>query len=165
MMTNQPDTDSMIHSLSRHVLGNPVVFAASQLKPGARHRLVLQLLRAAARLDHRANPITDQTAFTLRKNSLGAPVLFVEDNPGPSVSFSRGRETMWAAICSTDRVGIDAANPEEFNEAVKKASENVMSSFATQMFGSLGTSGGVDMYNSTGELPIKYWKFFGRIMD
>ncbi|MHA1196088.1 MAG: aldehyde ferredoxin oxidoreductase C-terminal domain-containing protein, partial [Promethearchaeota archaeon] len=30
-------------------------------------------------------------------------------------------------------------------------------SFATQMFGSLGTSGGVDMYNATGELPIKYW--------
>lgn len=51
----------------------------------------------------------------------------------------------------------EAANPEEFKEAVKKATDNVMSSFASQMFGSLGTSGGVDMYNSTGELPIKYW--------
>jgi aldehyde:ferredoxin oxidoreductase len=33
----------------------------------------------------------------------------------------------------------------------------VKSSFATQMLASLGTSGGLDMYNSTGELPIKYF--------
>jgi aldehyde:ferredoxin oxidoreductase len=50
-----------------------------------------------------------------------------------------------------------AARPEEFKEAVKKTTEEVMASFATQMFGILGTSGGVDKYNSEGELPIKYW--------
>lgn len=47
--------------------------------------------------------------------------------------------------------------PEEFKEAVKKTTENVLASFATQMFGILGTSGGVDKWNEEGELPIKYW--------
>ena len=51
----------------------------------------------------------------------------------------------------------ETAEPEEFKEAVKAATDNLMSSFATQMMGSLGTSGVVDMYNETGELPIKYW--------
>jgi len=51
----------------------------------------------------------------------------------------------------------EAAKPEEFKEAVRITNENVMASFAAQMFGTLGTSGGVDIYNSTGELPIKYW--------
>ncbi|MBY8987127.1 MAG: aldehyde ferredoxin oxidoreductase family protein [Candidatus Lokiarchaeota archaeon] len=52
----------------------------------------------------------------------------------------------------------NAFEPEEFKEAVKKTINNINSSFATQMFGDLGTSGVVDMYNATGELPIKYWK-------
>ncbi len=51
----------------------------------------------------------------------------------------------------------EAANPDEFKKAVEVARENVMSSFATQMFGILGTAGGVDKYNVEGELPIKYW--------
>ena len=51
----------------------------------------------------------------------------------------------------------DSAKPEEFKEAVKTATEEVMGSFATQMFGVLGTSGGVDRWNSEGELPVKYW--------
>jgi len=51
----------------------------------------------------------------------------------------------------------EAAEPDEFKETVKAATDNLMSSFATQMMGSLGTSGVVDMYNASGELPIKYW--------
>ncbi len=51
----------------------------------------------------------------------------------------------------------ESAKPDEFKEAVKAATDNLMSSFATQMMGSLGTSGVVDMYNASGELPIKYW--------
>ncbi|MBD3194914.1 MAG: aldehyde ferredoxin oxidoreductase [Candidatus Lokiarchaeota archaeon] len=51
----------------------------------------------------------------------------------------------------------EAAKPEEFKEAVKNMLENVNNSFTTQMFGMLGTPGGVDKYNMEGELPIKYW--------
>ncbi len=51
----------------------------------------------------------------------------------------------------------ETAEPDEFKAAVKAATDNLMSSFTTQMMGSLGTSGVVDMYNASGELPIKYW--------
>ncbi len=47
---------------------------------------------------------------------------------------------------------------EGFKEAVKVTNDAINSAFATQMFGDLGTSSGVDMYNASGELPIKYWK-------
>lgn len=52
---------------------------------------------------------------------------------------------------------FEAAEPEIFKEAVKDMIENVNNSFTTQMFGMLGTPGGVDKYNMEGELPIKYW--------
>jgi aldehyde:ferredoxin oxidoreductase len=44
-----------------------------------------------------------------------------------------------------------------FKAAVSETNSAVSASFMTQMMASLGTGGGVDMYNSTGELPIKYW--------
>jgi len=51
----------------------------------------------------------------------------------------------------------DAFAPEEFKEVVKVTTDEINSAFATQMTRELGTSGVVDMYNETGELPIKYW--------
>ncbi len=48
----------------------------------------------------------------------------------------------------------DAFAPEEFKEAVKVATDAINSSFATQLFGELGTSYALDMYNETVELPI-----------
>jgi len=51
----------------------------------------------------------------------------------------------------------EATDPEGFKEATKRALENVKSSFASQMFGMLGTAGGLDKFNTEGELPIKYW--------
>jgi len=51
----------------------------------------------------------------------------------------------------------DAFAPEEFKEAVKTTVDHIKSSFMTEMFGDLGTSSPVDMYNASGELPIKYW--------
>lgn len=68
-----------------------------------------------------------------------------------------GSKKLKAIAIKSKKKPYDSAKPEEFKEAVKKATENVMASFATQMFGILGTSGGVDKYNSEGELPIKYW--------
>jgi aldehyde:ferredoxin oxidoreductase len=69
-----------------------------------------------------------------------------------------GSKKLKAIVIKAKKRPYEAANPEEFKKSVKNAIENVNSSFASQMFGSLGTSGGVDMYNSTGELPIKYWR-------
>jgi aldehyde:ferredoxin oxidoreductase len=69
-----------------------------------------------------------------------------------------GSKKLKAIVIKAKKRPYEAENPEEFKKSVKEAIENVNSSFASQMFGSLGTSGGVDMYNSTGELPIKYWR-------
>ena len=52
----------------------------------------------------------------------------------------------------------NAFEPEGFKQATKLTTDTINSAFATQMFGDLGTSSGVDMYNASGELPIKYWK-------
>jgi aldehyde:ferredoxin oxidoreductase len=68
-----------------------------------------------------------------------------------------GSKKLKAIVIKAAKRSYEAANPEKFKESVKNTIENVNSSFASQMFGTLGTSGGVDMYNSTGELPIKYW--------
>jgi aldehyde:ferredoxin oxidoreductase len=52
---------------------------------------------------------------------------------------------------------FEAAKPDQYKEAVSEMIDNVNNSFTTQMFGMLGTPGGVDKYNMEGELPIKYW--------
>ena len=68
-----------------------------------------------------------------------------------------GSKKLKAIVIKGSKKTYEPAKPEEFKEAVKVITENVKSAFATMMFGDLGTSSGVDMYNSTGELPIKYW--------
>ncbi|MFX0033983.1 MAG: aldehyde ferredoxin oxidoreductase family protein [Promethearchaeota archaeon] len=68
-----------------------------------------------------------------------------------------GSKNLKAITIRASKRAYESANPENFKEAVRKTTEDILSSFATQMFGILGTSGGVDKYNSEGELPIKYW--------
>jgi len=68
-----------------------------------------------------------------------------------------GSKKLKAISIRASKRSYDPARPDEFKEAVKKTTEQIMSSFATQMFGMLGTSGGVDKWNAEGELPIKYW--------
>lgn len=68
-----------------------------------------------------------------------------------------GSKKLKAIVVRGKKRKYDAADPEGFKEAVKIATENVQSSFATQMFGILGTAGGLDKFNAEGELPIKYW--------
>lgn len=69
-----------------------------------------------------------------------------------------GSKKLKAIVVKGSKKGYEPANPEKFKEGVKLMTENIKSAFATMMFGDLGTSSGVDMYNSTGELPIKYWR-------
>ena len=53
---------------------------------------------------------------------------------------------------------IELASPEEFKTLVKQVNEDQMAVFTAQMFGALGTSGGINMYTLTGELPVKYYR-------
>ena len=68
-----------------------------------------------------------------------------------------GSKKLKAITIRASKRAYEPASPENFKEAVRKTTEDILSSFATQMFGILGTSGGLDKYNSEGELPIKYW--------
>ena len=61
------------------------------------------------------------------------------------------------AIVVQGNKDITLENPEQFKKAAKKARDEVMAVFTSEMFKDLGTSGAVDMYNYKGELPIKYW--------
>jgi len=115
MAAEYSNTNAAIRTLARQLLGRSVVFAATHFKAGARQRLVLELLRATAHFDHHPGLPTDPRFFTIRKDPLGAPILFLQDRQGPSLSFSHDQDKLWAAMCSGGRVGIDVAYPQEFD--------------------------------------------------
>ena len=52
---------------------------------------------------------------------------------------------------------FSTANPEKFNLAIKKATDDIKNSYWLQLFGMFGTSGFVDACNAYGDLPTKYW--------
>ena len=68
-----------------------------------------------------------------------------------------GSKKLKAITVRGKKKSYNAFDPEGYKEAVKTTLDHINSAFVTQMFGDLGTSSGVDMYNASGELPIKYW--------
>lgn len=68
-----------------------------------------------------------------------------------------GSKKLKAITARGKKKSYEPADPENFKKVVEESRESIMSSFASQMLGSLGTAGGLDMYNMQGELPIKYW--------
>ncbi|MCK4370165.1 MAG: aldehyde ferredoxin oxidoreductase family protein [Candidatus Lokiarchaeota archaeon] len=53
----------------------------------------------------------------------------------------------------------EAADLENFKQSVQKALTEVNQSFTSKMYGDIGTSAGIDLWNSTGEMPKKYWTY------
>ena len=79
-----------------------------------------------------------------------------------------GSKKLKAIIVKGTKIKLEVTNQEKLRKAIIKARDYVKSSFASQMIGELGTSGAMDMYNMTGELPIKYfsqpqWEGAGKI--
>jgi hypothetical protein len=103
-----------IHLLAPLVPGGSILFASTKSGSGAGHRLASTLMGALARLDPHWSHWPDESALTLHKGTLGGPCLLLGEKQGPSLSFSYGRERLWAALCSKGRVGIDVAYPEDF---------------------------------------------------
>jgi len=68
-----------------------------------------------------------------------------------------GSKKLKAIIVKGSHIKLEVAESDKMKEAIKKARETVKSSFGSSMLGMLGTSGALDMYNATGELPIKYF--------
>ncbi|MFX0180141.1 MAG: aldehyde ferredoxin oxidoreductase family protein [Candidatus Hodarchaeota archaeon] len=68
-----------------------------------------------------------------------------------------GSKKLKAIAISAKKREYKAANPKKLKDVIKKAIEDIMASFASRMYGILGTSGAVDKFNAEGDLPIKYW--------
>jgi aldehyde:ferredoxin oxidoreductase len=52
---------------------------------------------------------------------------------------------------------FEVADIENFKKSVQKALDDVNKAFTSRMYGDIGTSAGIDLWNMTGELPKKYW--------
>ncbi len=68
-----------------------------------------------------------------------------------------GSKKVKGIVVKGSNLKLDVADEVKLKKAITIARDTVKSSFATQMLAALGTSGSMDMYNATGELPIKYF--------
>jgi len=68
-----------------------------------------------------------------------------------------GSKKLKAIIVKGSQIKLEVSNQESLRKAIINARDHVKSSFASQILGALGTSGALDMYNQSGELPIKYF--------
>jgi len=68
-----------------------------------------------------------------------------------------GSKKLKAIIVKGTNIKLDVNDPDKLRKAITEARDTVKSSFATQVLAALGTSGSVDLYNTTSELPIKYF--------
>ncbi len=68
-----------------------------------------------------------------------------------------GSKKLKAITVRGKRRNYDAADSEEFKNSVQKSLDDVNKAFTTKMYGDIGTSAGIDLWNSTGEIPKKYW--------
>lgn len=100
-------------SLSGLGPGGPVVYASDRAGAGAKERLVRRLLASLPGLETgcASGPLI------LRKTALGQPLLRLGGQPGPAVSFSQSAGRVWAALTPAGQVGLDAAQPSEFEES------------------------------------------------
>ncbi|MFW9782721.1 MAG: aldehyde ferredoxin oxidoreductase family protein, partial [Candidatus Heimdallarchaeota archaeon] len=68
-----------------------------------------------------------------------------------------GSKKLKGIVVKGSNLKVDVANKDQLKFAIKKARENVKSSISTQMLRLFGTASGLDMYNITGELDVKYF--------
>jgi aldehyde:ferredoxin oxidoreductase len=54
---------------------------------------------------------------------------------------------------------FEAADSENLKQSVQEALSDINQSFTSKMYGDIGTSAGIDLWNSTGEIPKQYWIF------
>jgi len=54
---------------------------------------------------------------------------------------------------------FEVADSENFKNVVQKTLNDINQAFTSKMYSDIGTSAGVDLWNSTGELPKRYWTF------
>jgi len=68
-----------------------------------------------------------------------------------------GSKNVKAIVVRGKKRNIGLADPAAFKTCAKAIRDEVMDNILTQMYRDLGTSGGVDFYNTTGEIPVRFW--------
>jgi aldehyde:ferredoxin oxidoreductase len=68
-----------------------------------------------------------------------------------------GSKKLKGIIVKGSNLQLEVHNKDKLKEAIKEARENVKSNFGSQALTKFGTSGTIDVYNTIGELPIKYF--------
>ncbi len=107
---------------------------------GDNHAMVACIGQAGENLIRFANIISEQRAAG--RTGMGA--IF-------------GSKKLKAIIVKGNNLQLDVHNKDELKKAIKAARDNVKTNYGSQVLTNFGTSGTVDLYNSTGELPIKYF--------
>ncbi|MFX1489471.1 MAG: aldehyde ferredoxin oxidoreductase family protein, partial [Promethearchaeota archaeon] len=72
-----------------------------------------------------------------------------------------GAKKLKAIIAKGNNLKVSIANEEKLKTAINEARENVRSAISTRTLREFGTSSGLDIYNITGELDIKYFNQSG----
>jgi len=91
-----------------------VIYASDLADPGAKERLVRQLLASLPGQETGGGTRIERGPVILEKTALGQPRLRLGEQPGPAISFSQAAGCLWAALTCTGQVGVDAALPSEF---------------------------------------------------
>ncbi|MEJ2091730.1 MAG: 4'-phosphopantetheinyl transferase superfamily protein [Syntrophobacterales bacterium] len=104
---------SEIYQLPGPVLGEPIVYAAVEVRDGARELLAARLLEALAGLAPEWTGALEWGPVSLDTNSLGRPFFRLGAKPGPSLSFSETGAVLWGAVAGQGQVGLDAAREED----------------------------------------------------
>ncbi|MFX1280273.1 MAG: aldehyde ferredoxin oxidoreductase family protein [Promethearchaeota archaeon] len=68
-----------------------------------------------------------------------------------------GAKKLKAIIVMGSNIKVEVAEEENLQLAIKSSREKVKSALSTEVLKAFGTSSGLDMYNATGELDIKYF--------
>lgn len=105
---------SEIYQLPGPVLGEPIVYAAVEVRDGARELLAARLLEALADLAPEWTRSLEWGPVLLDTGPLGRPLLRLGAKPGPSLSFSEAGDLLWGAVAGGGQVGLDAAREEDF---------------------------------------------------
>ena len=92
----------------------PVLYASDLAGPGAKERLVRRLLASLPGRETGGAVRLERGPVILEKTVLGQPRLRLKGRPGPAVSFSQAAGRIYAAMTPAGQVGVDAAQPAEF---------------------------------------------------
>ncbi|MFX1323209.1 MAG: aldehyde ferredoxin oxidoreductase family protein [Promethearchaeota archaeon] len=127
---------------ARFLWGRGTEYTTMMLKDifGDDHGKVACIGQAGENLVKYANVISEQRAA----GRIGMGAIF-------------GSKKLKAIIVRGNNLQLDVHNKDKLKKAIKDARDNVKNNYGSLAITNFGTSGTVNLYSSTGELPVKYF--------